>query len=149
MKLKLATILLCACFSGLTWANQTDVSSVVNKLNKTVTLDQREVAELLQFYKMLGTELIRINGITHHLTTSQRRNLVSTAFRAQRSASLEYLKPNQFRRWMSVATRSLPQLNHNIGSVNVAAPSVSPIRNLGSNGPESWATVMYRASQGN
>jgi len=141
---KLITLLLCTFFTGFTWASNSEFSSVVDKLNETAVLAAQETANVLNAYLALGIELQRINTTIDHLATYQRRNLRLRALKAHRSASLEYLTPNQYRRWMRVATRALPQLNRGGASVYVG-----PVMPVGEYAAESPATVSYRASRGN
>ncbi len=83
---------------------------VVAKLEQVADLTNSEMVQVLTLYLELRNELGEILPRPAGRKTIEHRNLIRNAYRKHRQATLKYLRPNQYRRWMVVANRRLPEL---------------------------------------
>ncbi len=132
-------LILCLCSLVASGAYATP-NSLVQHLSKIKNLTDQQTVSLLKGYVQLRDELAAIGPRAPGMTSARHRLLLSNAYKAYRKDALAHLTPNQYRRWIKVASRNLPQPAQNqiaIGYGDNQGHSVS------------WATVMWQASQGN
>ncbi|MEM6999223.1 MAG: hypothetical protein AAF529_00460 [Pseudomonadota bacterium] len=119
---------------GVLFASAACANPIVEKLHKTAALSESETAQVLVLYRQLYQELLEVRVRPQGFTDAQHGNLIRAAYKRHREASLEYLRPNQYRKWMTVAARGLPRA--------VKIPYGSPI----SAGTGFTGGVPFRAS---
>ena len=113
---------------------------VVDKLTRVSDLSEEEMLDVLGLYRKLYLELESIGERPTGRTSAEQRNLVESAYERHRRASLRYLRPNQYRRWMTVAGRWLPG--------NRPGPAFVPgFEQRDTSQIESPAAVAFRATQ--
>ena len=104
---KLITAFIALLLAGSVLANPDPVRE---KLTRTADLTPQEVNDIMVLYGRLYLEMQSIRYRPTGYTTAQHRNLLKDAYRRHRQASLKYLKPNEYRKWMTVAGRVLPRV---------------------------------------
>ena len=120
---RVCTLLLTVLLSANVWSHQDPVR---DKLTHTADLTRQQTDELMALYAQL---YIKVHTLRHRQkghTTTQHRLLLQAAYREHRDASLEYLDPNQYRKWMTVARRGLPRIVNTTPSTYSPQPSSGP-----------------------
>lgn len=82
---------------------------ILDKLQKTAELSDQETKQVLALYGQLYRDLLEVRVRPKGFTDAQHGNLIRAAYKRHRDASLVYLHPNQYRKWMTVAARGLPR----------------------------------------
>ena len=111
------------------------------KLVQVADLTVPEFNQVVSSYRDLQRELKEIGPQAIGRKTVEQRNLIVNANKRHRAASLEYLRPNQYRRWMAVAGRQL--------RTDPSGPAHSYASGYGLDQGESPATAMSQAALGN
>ncbi len=95
-----------AVFLGLSALANTD--PVTEKLKQVADLQPPELTKVMGSYSQLYDDLQNLRVRPSGRTTTAHDKLIREAYERHRIESLEYVRPNQYRRWMVVAVRWLP-----------------------------------------
>ncbi len=88
---------------------------VLAKLNRVAELEAEQAAYIMVRYRDFRREVIALAERPKGMTTAEHRNELKAVYKKHRDETLRFLKPNQYRRWMTVAGRALvkPKTNSN------------------------------------